>query len=229
MLGVVFVHYRLPADRFLDHFRWNQAVYGGVCPIVVLDHDRQGKLNAGMPMFTLEAVEPMPTFSLSRTKNQGIRFALSCMRNSQPCLDRIAVTDADVAWTPEAIEACRRVQAGKAIVPVYRMAIDYATREANSTPDMGMGGTVCMTAADWRRVCYDETYEGYGGEDGKLRRDMALLGIREERSTHVYHIAHDPACPQVNVPGHGRADCWNRDTINPDNFSVNRHKINGPQ
>jgi hypothetical protein len=90
--------------------------------------------------------------------------------------------------------------------------------------DKGMTSTVAMRAADWRRVCYDETYVGYGGEDGKLVRDIHSLGIEVDRSHVMHHVAHDPNAPQVNEPGHGRADCWGRDTgFNPDMFAVNRN------
>jgi len=162
---------------------------------------------------------PMPIFSLSATKNFGIQAALDA-----GC-DRIAVTDVDVAWTEDTLNKCLSVGDKEAIVPIYQMALDYETREEYSTTDKGCAGTVCMTADNWRRVKYDERYVGYGGEDGRLRKDIAAAAIRERRDCIVYHIAHDLTKPQVNVPGAGRGDCWDRDTINPDNWQRNKHLI----
>jgi len=229
MLAVVFVHYDLPEERLRHHMLWNTFRYMEVDSVVVMSPacesliavaiTARGGTNFG---FRPRAyMNPMPVFSLSATKNFGIQQAIDAG------YDRIAATDADIAWTPEAIEACKNVEPKEAIVPVYRMAQTFETRHEVSHPDHGCGGTVCMTAANWKRAMYDERYVGYGGEDGRLRRDIAKLGIHERRETEVYHIAHDPTAPQVNVPGAGRADCWNRDGINPDNWAANRKLIDG--
>lgn len=220
MLAVVFVHYDLPYQRAVDHCKWNAIVYGDAQVIAIV---RDGIVSPPYPKPGLRNWIPYPhkmeTFSLSATKNFGIEIAIRIG------YDRIAATDADIAWTPEAIEACQNVGDKEAIVPIYRMAQTFETRHEVSHPDHGCGGTVCMTAENWKRAMYDERYVGYGGEDGRLRRDIAKLGIEERRETIVYHIAHDPTVSQVNVPGAGRADCWNRDTINPDNWAANRKLI----
>lgn len=217
MLAVVFVHYDLPRQREFDHFQWNGELYRDVGDVIVVSHGTagQGADPMGPPSYLPYPIK-MPTFSLSITKNYGIEYAINCG------FDQIVATDADIAWTPEAIEACQNVGHKEAIVPVYRMAQTFETRHEVSHPDHGCGGTICMTAENWKRTMYDERYVGYGGEDGRLRRDIGALGISERRDTEVFHIAHDPTASQVNVPGAGRADCWNRDTINPDNWAANR-------
>lgn len=256
MFGIVLVHYAGPgaSEAFLqrggEHCVWNAELYHdphGVLLCLVTEKERLFTVpcvqrsacdirnSAGDPMPPLEVAsrllvatigypKPMPIFSLSKTKNFGLRLALEL-----GC-DPIAVTDVDFAWTPEAFHTCRNVQPGRAIVPYVRMVRTYDTREQDALDpkslDKGMTSTVGMRAADWRRVCYDETYVGYGGEDGKLVRDIQLLGIQVDRSPIMHHIAHDPSASQVNIPGHGRADCWGRDTgFNPDNFALNRNLI----
>ena len=225
MLAVVFVHYRLPEKRLRDHFRWNEKFYQDAkvyvvaervlkvpeyAECVVLQEDQLPKRNG------------KPIFSLSATKNIGIAQALVDRRGFR------ATTDTDVAWTQDAwAAAVLSCDEKTAVVPVYRMAQTYETRLQVSHPDHGCGGTVVMTADNWRRVAYDERYIGYGGEDGKLRRDAAAIGIAEYRNCDVFHIAHDSTQPQANVPGAGRGDCWNRDSgFNPDNWKVNRGLIN---
>jgi hypothetical protein len=221
MLAIVFVHYDLPEERLRQHVDWNCERYVWARPFVVVStkpielHWTEFPWQDELIIYKPE----MPIFSLSATKNFGINCAITCG------YDKIAATDADIAWTPEAIKACQNVGPKEAIVPVYRMARTFETRHEVSHPDHGCGGTVCMTAENWKRAMYDERYVGYGGEDGRLRRDIAKLGIHERRETEVFHIAHDPDASQVNVPGAGRADCWNRDTINPDNWAANRKLI----
>lgn len=215
MLAIVFVHYDLPAKRLVDHYEWNYDAYHELAAFVVLDENGDVNQMAGYTV-RLRYPNEMSTFSLSVTKNYGIRAAIA------EGFDQIVATDADIAWTPEAIESCKNVGPKEAIVPVYRMAQTFETRHEVSHPDHGCGGTICMTAENWKRTMYDERYVGYGGEDGRLRRDIGALGISERRETDVFHIAHDPTAEQVNVPGSGRADCWNRDTINPDNWAANR-------
>lgn len=227
MFGIVFVSYRIPAQRLRDHFAWNDELYRllpGVSVLAVVDRYYQDSLEFAFYASQLRFTEAMPVFSLSRTKNAGLRSLIA-----SGC-DPIAVTDVDFAWTPEAFHACRNVQPGRAVVPLVRMVRTFETRHQDALDpkslDKGMTSTVSMRVADWRRVCYDETYVGYGGEDGKLVRDMQLLGIQVDRSHSMHHVAHNPAAPQVNEPGHGRADCWGRDTgFNPDMFAINRNLI----
>ena len=236
MLGIVFVHYRLPEQRLRDHFTWNLPLYTEheASLFVVMENAVKipVRMNAAQYVLafasTVAYTEPMPVFSLSATKNYGIQQAIAA-----GC-DPIVTTDTDIAFTPESLAACAECGDKLAVVPIYRMARSHETREHVSHPDHGCGGTVCMTTVDWRRVQervanrkaggpYDERYIGYGGEDGKLRRDIAALGIHEQRETVVYHIAHNPSQQQLNIPGAGRNDCWNRDTgFNPDNWKENK-------
>lgn len=247
MLAVVFVHYDLPIRRLREHYEWNSGIYEfqEIPVFTVTDNhwyvgDKLGfmvqlRYPHELPLVSearsvaidedslnrlAELSDDDRIFSLSATKNHGIQHAIDAG------YDRIAATDADIAWTPEAIEACKTVGPKEVIVPIYRMAQTFETRHEVSHPDHGCGGTICMTAENWKRQMYDERYVGYGGEDGRLRRDIGKLAIHENRETEVFHIAHDPTASQVNVPGAGRADCWNRDTINPDNWAANRLLIN---
>lgn len=220
MIYVVFVHYRLPEQRLRDHFRWNDEIYRTfqVRVIVVSDIERE------VPDYATCAAyrEPMPVFSLAKTKNFGLSEALRTASDS----DIIAMTDADIAWEDGVFFDMHECIHENAIIPLYFMAQDYDARH-DSFPDPGCGGTVAMQAAHWRRTRYDERYVGYGGEDGRMRKDIVSMGLRERRDCRVYHIAHDPTADQHNVPGHGRTDAWNRDTgFNPDMFHINKDLYN---
>ncbi len=222
MLGIVFVHYRIPDRRLREHFAWNALRYrqfGAKVFVVANRNYLNDKRESDRWAVCLIYSEPMPVFSLSATKNFGIMAAI------EAGCDRIATTDTDIAWTPDALRQCVACNPKEAIAPIYRMAQTYDTREQVSHPDHGCAGTVCLTADNWRKVRYDERYVGYGGEDGRLRRDIAAAGIAENRTAVVYHIAHNPEAEQVNIPGAGRGDCWNRNSINPDNWQVNKHLI----
>lgn len=213
MIGVVFVHYRIPDWRLEQHFKWNGRFYesAGAKVFVVADQVYQVPPYAECLIYP-----PMEIFNLSATKNHGINAALAA-----GC-DPIAVVDTDVAWSRNAWNDALGVQRGELLFPVCMMARTFEKKERDSHPDRGMGCCMTAVAEHWQKARYDERFIGYGSDDAVIRINMRKAGARELRMNNVYHIAHDPGKSQVNPNGHGRADCWNRDTgFNPDMASRN--------
>jgi hypothetical protein len=208
MMGVVFVSYRIPQRRLEEHFQWNDEFYRAAGCRVFVVADRAYPVPDYVTCLVYP--EPLEIFSIAKTKNFGIAAALAA-----GC-DPIAVIDIDVAWTAQAWAAAQAP--GQAIVhPLTFMAVDWPSRHACHHCDEGMGCVMAASAAWWQRVRYDERYVGYGSDDGRLRADFFRAGAKLTRDTFVYHIAHDPTVDQDNHSGHGRPDCWNRDTgFNPD-------------
>ena len=218
--GIVFAAYRIPPQRLLANLAWNNPLLGRRrCRVfIVTDALFSEEVRRQLPPNWFDCVypKPMEIFNLSAAKNFGIQTALDA-----GC-ECVVVTDVDIAWPRMTLQFCYHVQDHYSVVPIYHMATTFQDREATELIDYGCGGTVAMTAANWRRIRYDERYVGYGGEDGQLRHDICQAGLAERRNCHVFHIAHDPTKPQTNLLGSGREDCWNRDSINPDNWGVNR-------
>ena len=80
-----------------------------------------------------------------------------------------------------------------------------------------------MSAANWRKVKWDDRYWGYGGDDGRIRRDARQAGLTERRHCAVFHVDHPGEAEAKNQPGHGRPGAYGRDSgFNPDNFDSNR-------
>jgi hypothetical protein len=145
----------------------------------------------------------------------------------------VICTDVDIAMTPNAWETMLAVESGQAIIPIYRRAHAFESR--NDEPprvDLGMTGTQSMVAGDWRRVQYHEGCVGYGADDGLLlremqRQDISLVPTMRARglpgNPFVYHIDHPGEPGDDNVPGEGRQGCYGReDGFNFDNFEANR-------
>lgn len=224
-LAMVFVNYKIPQSRLSEHFAWNDAAYrvAGVRVYVVTDA-AQYDFSPGtdyvrqvrFPASRLPQENGKPVFSLSATKNAGIALAIA------DGAEVVATTDVDVAFPVETLEVMRRVDPGEATVPIYRMVLSYADRAAPYDHDVGCTGTVAMTAADWQACQYDERCYGYGAEDGALLRDMAKARIAVCREDHVWHVEHPGGQGLKSIPGHGRPNCWNRDSINPDRFDANK-------
>jgi hypothetical protein len=224
MIGVVFVSYKIPLTRLYDHYYWNMRradYYNSTTTLVFPVLAEQVAVPDGSHAVEV-AEEELPLcggkriFSLSLTKNRGIETAL------RAGCDPIIVTDVDCTWPQETWSRMIRVDDNRAVVPVYLMADSFESREQATHEDHGMTGTIAMRARWWQRCRYDERCFGYGAEDGVMMRAIREYGRLVNRNCHVWHIAHDQAAPQVNVPGKGRSDCWNRDTINPDNFEYNK-------
>jgi hypothetical protein len=218
--AVVFAHYQIPQARLDDHFRWNDAFYrhSGAVVYVVTDHLRRVPMYGRcviLPKIALPKLEGETVFSLSLTKNRGIMAALGGR------CDPIIVTDTDIAFSDAAWEEMVGVASNVASLPVYLMARSYDARSERDKPDTGMTGTIGMRAKHWRHVKFNETCVGYGAEDGIVHRAIRERGLVQLRDTFIWHIAHDEQHLH-RTPGHGSADCWNRDTLNPDNFAANR-------
>lgn len=218
--GVCFVHYEIPERRLREHFQWNDRLYRDAEAQVYITTDREYEV----PDYAHCLIYPkgMPVFSLAATKNHAIRAAI--LDGCNPILS----TDTDIALPGSTWGQFCRLGVngtGSATIPTYRMVRSHADRDADAPADHGATGVVGMTADAWQRCPYDERFIGYGAEDGQLRLAIARAGIREIRNEYVWHIAHNPDAAQVNIPGHGRSDAWNRDTINPDNFVENRKLI----
>jgi hypothetical protein len=218
--AVVFVSYRIPTRRLREHFRWNDSLYraSGVRVYVVTDHAHDLPEYSECVLFPeedLPEVDGKRRFSLTRTKNAGIRRALA-----GDC-DVIVSADVDLAFDAQSWRRALAVRPSQAVAPVFLMSPDYE-RRGEGKPDYGATGCIAMAASNWRQCQYKEDLWGYGSDDGALLHDIHRAGLRILRDGVVYHIAHDPTAPQVNQPGHGRADCWNRDEFNIDNFEANK-------
>lgn len=220
-VGVVFVHYAIPEKRLAEHFEWNDTLYrvGQATVYVVADRPYDVPEYAHCVIVPIEELPELggkPCFSLSLTKNRGIEAALA-----DGCTT-VIVTDTDIAFSGSAW--WQMVEAGptEVVTPVYRMARTNEERDPTNRPDYGMTGTLAMTAENWRRVRFNESCVGYGAEDGVILDVIKQYSLSQLRDRHVWHIAHDPEKHLLRVPGHGSADCWNRETLNPDNFEANR-------
>ena len=218
--GVVFAHYAMPQRRLDAHFRWNDTFYRhtGAVVYVVTDHLRPTPLYGRcvvIPRAFLPKQDGKPIFSLAMTKNRGITAAIAA-----GC-DPIIVTDSDIAFGDGAWEEMVGVGSGVASIPVYLMARSYEGRSERDKPDTGMTGTIGMRAEHWRGVRFDEECVGYGAEDGRVYKAIRERGLVILRDAYIWHVAHDNQ-NLTRVPGHGSGDCWNRSTLNPDNFEANR-------
>lgn len=246
--AVVFVFYRgpnstMPVQRLIDHFEWNHEYYmeSGVKVFVVTDRLYP------VPDYAecLVYAEPMPVrngkpiFSLTRTKNFGVRYALAAG------FSPIIVTDPDMSYTPECWRQLLTVNNRQASVPLYWMAPDFKLRQSRCTvypvtekhvascrcshQDRGATGTVSMTADNWRKVQWDERCVGYGADDGIILASIRKAGMQvlgrpgTPTEVPIYHIAHDASKPQVNFSGRWfvRQDTWDPE-FNPVNFTENR-------
>lgn len=222
-IAVVFVSYlKVPEQRLQDHFRWNARLYesyGDHLRVYVVS-DVEHKLppyaeTIIYPIERLPVVDGQPRFSLTMTKNAGVDSALL------DDAEVIICTDVDIAFWDDSFDAMTRVDDTCAAVPVYRMAPSYERREKGEF-DYGCTGTIAMTAANWKRLWYDERCVGYGADDGIMLRDICRAGLTVLRSTVVSHIAHVPGDGK-RTPGSGAETCWGRDGgFNFDNFHENR-------
>lgn len=215
---IVVTHHRLPEERLRDFFAWNDDRFRarGIRVLVVSDAPREG-----LPDYARAVVypAPLPTFSLSKTSNFGIR--LVCGRGEETV---VCKSDPDIWWPDRALDALLRVRHGQPWSAVYRMARSARPsdrRKAHRWDDSK--GTLAMTARDWARLHgYDERQTAYGIEDGTAQaRAIRMPGMELTRGidTAVIHIAHQPGTPQEKG---SRRDQWNRDTVNPVNRRANK-------
>jgi hypothetical protein len=230
--AVVFVHYRLPESRLRDHLRWNAAAYqsAGVGVVVVVEPASVDRLQGAdwWPAWA-QAIpyrRPMDVFSLSRTKNLGIRAAID--RGDET----VVATDADIVFPADALTECLSVGDRQAVAPVYHMVSSHEERHLMSGRVITEAaiGTVAMRVDGWLSVCgYHEELEGYGCDDGDLWRRIGLAGIAQLRGIGCYHIAHEAGTIQqeAHMPGDKtggvRKDHWGRgDGFNPNRLRENR-------
>jgi hypothetical protein len=221
-LAIVFVSYlKVPEERLQDHFRWNDRLYDARDDLrvyVVSDVKHSLPYYARCVVFPIERlpiVDGQSRFSLTMTKNAGNDMALA------DGADVVVCTDVDIYFWPDSLKTMAEVTDAEAIIPVYRMAPSYAERDSGHF-DHGCTGTVAMTAANWKRLRYDERCVGYGADDGIMLRDICRAGLKVVRSTVVSHIAHVQGDGK-RTPGSGAATCWGRDDgFNFDNFHENR-------
>jgi hypothetical protein len=222
-IGVVFVSYlKVPEQRLRDHFRWNASLYESygdrlrVYVVSDVEHDLPSYAETIVyPIEKLPVVDGQPRFSLTMTKNAGNDAALA------DGAEVIICTDVDICFWTDSFDTMTRVDEMCAAIPVYRMAPSYEQRDEGRF-DHGCTGTIAMTAANWRRLRFDERYVAYGGDDGQMLQDICTAGLTVLRSTIVSHIAHRPGDVE-RIPGSGAASCWGReDGFNFDNFHNNR-------
>jgi len=227
--ALVFVHYRIPEQRLIDHFAWNAEVYRAAGLIAYVVTDRPFPTCGLRTIDYAQALvypKPLEVFSLARTKNYGIRAAIDAGH------DPIIATDADIAFPPDAMAELLQVEEGQAVAPVYQMVHTYQTRHrltGRIQADLAIG-TISMRASGWLAVHgYNELMEGYGCDDGEIWARMGQAKIERFRGLGVYHIAHVAGTIQQEAhtagdKSHGvREDHWNRENgFNPRRFRENR-------
>lgn len=223
MIAVVFVSYlEVPEERLQDHFAWNRETYEQfedrlrVYVVSDIDHDLPSYAESVIyPMDRLPLNEGRRRFSLTMTKNFGIRKAIG------DGAEVIVSTDVDVRFPAGCLEWLASVNEQTARFPVYHM-MDYTDRNHLLRVDHGCTGTTSMTAANWSRVQYDEKYSEYGGDDGALFADANSAGLLIDRNGRVDHVGHMPGDGN-RIPGHGSETCWGRSSgFNRDNAVANR-------
>ena len=127
-------------------------------------------------------------YSPARVSNRGIRAAC------EAGFARILKTDIDCILAGRLVGQCRALTGDVALAPYYMMAksVDAADIQAAKAWEQGCG-TLCMTGANWKRLCgYDERMEGFGREDGDLVTRARLAGLDVRRAPgRVWHIGHE--------------------------------------
>lgn len=236
-IGVVFPSYRIPVQRLVDHFKWNDTIYRKLNASVFVvvdekDDDASKSPEDAMPFpaavwdlpdyvqlvhfaeCDLPVVDNKPVFSITKTKNLGIDVAI------ESGCDLIVCTDVDVSLDAEAWAAAMRVTDYTAAVPLYKMADTFDTRIKAHVDAPNATGTVAMTAHNWDRLRYEEKCVGYGCDDGIMCWSIRHANIKIDRTGNAYHMAHSPGTPQAEF--NGRGDHWNRDDgFNFKNFTGN--------
>lgn len=230
-IGVVLVSWQIPEQRLQAHFRWNALLYGetGATVFVVTDREYDLPRYAKCVVFPEDRLprhRSKRVFSLTRTKNAGIKAAI------QAGCDPIICTDVDVAFEPDAWErglAVSTADVPTAFNPVCRMSwsSNWDKRLNKYTTAEGATGIIVMTAADWGRVSFCEKQWGYGGDDGAVVKRILAVGIRIDRGGLVYHMAHKNGTPQKEFDAtNPRTDHWNRGNgLNPENFGHNNRFV----
>ena len=210
--AVVFVCYKIPERRLMEHFEWNDLYYrsSGVSVFVVTDKEYDF-----LPDYARCLVYPdeMEVFNLSATSNFGIRYAIDSG------FERVVKTDVDISYTDGAWREALGVKDGRGVVPLYRMVGSYKKRNSDFSPDGGATGTIAMTSGDWNKAHFNENCVGYGADDKILLLAMGKKNIMVDDCVNrpVIHIAHMEDTPQQNKGGK-RVDYWNRDNgYNPRN------------
>lgn len=213
---IVFVAYRIPFERLIAHFTWNDAGYraAGVGVLAVVDTATFAQLEKARPKLppyaiALEYPTELQQFSLAKTANFGLRRAGAA--------GGVAVkTDVDCYFAPGLLARLALAAPGCGAAPVYNMAGSLADALAGrARPWQASLGTLAMAAGDWAKLCgYNENMAGYGVEDGDLWDRALAAGINFDRPAKMlYHIAHDD-------------DAEIRNKINPKNHVENR-KLRG--
>jgi hypothetical protein len=180
--AVVLVHYKMPADRLLQHFQWNDQQYRQTTATVYVVTDR----HICLPDYARVLIYPeaMSEFSLAKTSNYGIRTAID-NHHSQ-----IVKTDSDVCFND--LITVLAVGRFDAHAPRYSSVACYETRHISQGIMPDGYGTVAMTATNWLRVQgYHEEMSGWGYEDEELVAHCREISINVDTSGCVIHVGHD--------------------------------------
>ena len=175
-IGVVFVSYCVPEHRLFDHFVWNSSIYreDDVRVFAVTDKEYALPDYAECVIFPEERLpmrQGQRRFSLTRTKNAGLRAAITAGYEVVIC------SDVDISFEPEAWDAALNVTAKTAAVPIYRMSESAVwTRRADAYLTAKLAtGTVTMTAENWQRANFCEQQYGYGCDDGLILERICMV------------------------------------------------------
>lgn len=220
-IAVVFVSYlKVPKQRLKDHFKWNRTLYKKYKAKIYVVTDKEQWVPrcakcVVYPMDKLPVVDGKPRFSLCATKNAGVEAAIA------DGADVVLCVDVDHAFPTPCWKQMVAVNDHTASIPVYRMMQRHGDMEGSEL-DHGCTGAISMTAANWKKIRWDERCVGYGADDGLIMREIKKQGLQVVRDMVIEHIEHPGATHEKNVPGHGRVGCYGRDEFNFDNFDNNR-------
>lgn len=198
-LSFVVTAWRLPDDRVAAFLRWNDAAFRETRARLVIVTDPETRL-ANLPSYAHHLVYPgeMPTFSLARASNYGIRSIGEGV---------IVKADPDLVLGGTSMSSFQGVTPTCGVCPEYLMVREAG--EAWGEPWPESKGCLCLHWDHWQAICgYDERMVGYGGEDADaFERARTLPGRTVERRSTVYHVAHDPRRERLADPR--RRDRWN--------------------
>lgn len=168
-------------------------------------------------------------WSRSRALNAGAALARGL---------RIVTTDADMLFTPKALETIIRCMDGdrhsvqllqcRDLLPHYsaetirKFAWDEYESNSVLRPRWGMGGMIAFPAAAYEGIRgYDERMEIYGGEDidfaHRLRRAGYRLNWIDDPDCRIFHVWHESSRKGADETHEGRAAiARNRDIVQTD-------------
>lgn len=220
-VAVVLCHYEIPDWRLREHFTWNDRLYRQAEARVYVVTDQPYDVPdyaecIVFPKEELPTIDGQPAFWITGLKNVGLKRAIA------DGAELVVCSDTDIAYTPEAWDRMITVGPDEAVIPIYHKVKHFERRYEDAFVDPGCGGVISMWTEHWAACPWEEGCIGYGADDRvQQNRIEEHLGRAADRSVIVHHLDHHP---QDGVD-HGLSLMWNRDTLNPPNFTQNRQYV----